>query len=556
MAVETTNTQNFSIVFDDTEYPGAQLVQVKAVVQDMATGCEKDLATMCQWFDVDPTKAFGPGNPTVVTVTKKLNGGSNTGYSKHKSQMQVEFLPGEASDEVLLVFVDEMSEILMSYVGGWHAGYSDGEGLSRVCGALLHPASAEVNVNAWTFFDPTQDPSAAVADDAFRKDWISTNFQGGALKAGGNVAGDQDAYSVGCSMLFQFFLRSQLDFSINELCQSMPKAGKKGHANLAGAYAVLTNETVAAYSQFIRFVALWFGSAATNKNTLTTNNPFPLAITNVTPAAAGEQKGIYLFVAMTNGQIIYDMAAPGGAGIGWQDVPGQEVATTSVASAILGDEVYLFNRRGSSDIAFNKAGFKKAFGNWSVVPGGMKTNLAVSAAGRPTELFLFATTTDGSIQVNQIAPNGAFVGWAPMIGAPHTNTAVAAAMQDQTLFVFANQAGGGAMFTQAPAGGAFAAWQALPGAPATNLPMAAAGRKGNLFVFLVGVDGQIHFNQIAPGGPWVGWQVIPGGVTTTLSVAAGMSNTTLFVYVRTADGRMICNQAAEGGAFVGWELVR
>jgi hypothetical protein len=460
---------------------------------------------------------------------------------------------GSANDFVMLLFADEMSEILMDVVGAWDRGDSGGEGLSRVSGALLHPASAPVNVNAWLFADPTKDPSAAVADDAFRKDWVSTNFKGGPLKAGGNVAGDQDSYSVGCSMLFLFYLLSQLDFTISQVVQSVPAANKIGQPTLAGGYQVLTGNTVGAFPQFQRFINAWFSP---NHAQLATNNPFPLHLTDVTPAVAGQKGGIYNFLPMVNAQIIYNMAVPGGAAVGWQDVPGQEVATGGLASAFLGDDVYLFSRRATGGIVFNKAGFGKAFSpNWQPVPGFLTTSLPPAAAGRPSELFLFATAADGSIQFNQIAANGAFVGWQPMPGNIHTPMPVAAGMQDQTLFVFANT-GGAVVFNQAAPGGAFVGWQAMAGAPQTNLPPATAGRESNLFVFLVGTDGQIWFNQAAPGGAFVGWQLMPGDRRTGIAVSAGMFNTTLFVYARMADGRVVYNQAAQGGAFVGWQLVR
>ena len=470
MSIEVFNSQNFSIQFDDSQFTAAEIPQVKARAQFMVTACEADLATLCQWFEVEASTLFGPQNPTVVTLTKNVRGASNTGYSKNRSQMTVNPEIGSSNDFVMLLFVDEMSEILMSVVGGWDAGGSGGEGLSRVIGALLHPASAPVNVNAWLFANPTKDPSAAVADDAFRKDWISANFKGGPLKAGGNVAGDQDSYSVGCSMLFLFYLLSQLDFTIEQVVQSVPAANKKGNPTLAGGYQILTGNTVAAFPQFQRFISVWFSP---NQAQLATNNPFPLHLTDVTPAAAGQKDGIYIFLPMVNAQIIYNMAAPGGAAVGWQDVPGQEVATGSLASAFLGNEVYLFSRRAGGEIVFNKAAFKKAFAaNWQLVPGGLTTALPPAAAGRSSELFLFAIAADGSIQFNQISPTGAFVGWQPIPGNVHTTMPVAAGMQDQTLFVFANAGAGGVMFNQAAPGDAFVGWQLMADAPQTNLPLA------------------------------------------------------------------------------------
>jgi hypothetical protein len=552
MSIQTVQSQNFVIQFDDTKFTAAEIPQVQARAHFLLTSCEADLATLCGWFGVNAAQKFGPNNPVVITLTNDVRGAANSGYSTNRSQMIVNPELGSTNDYVALLFVDEMSEILMSVIGGWQANDSTGEGLSRVSGQLLHPASAPVNVNGWLFVDPTQDKTAAVADDVLRKDWISQNFHGGPLKAGGNVAGDQDAYSVGCSMLFLFYLKDQMDFPIDQIVQSMPKA-QKNDGTLDQLYKQLTHATVAAYPQFRRFVDVELPQGHAQ---LTVNDPFPLPLTNVAPSAVGQQNELFVFLPMTDGRIIYTEAAPGGAFIGWQDVPGGGSTSTSLSSAIIGNEIYLFARREDGSIVFNKGPLTGPFGNWQVVSGGVQTPVAPAAAGRSSEVFLFATAADGEVMYNQISPTGAFVGWMEVPGALRAKGAVAAGMQNQTLFVFANSSNGGLWFNQAAPGGAFVGWQQMQGAPLTNLPPATAGRAGNLFVFLVGTDGNIYFNQAQPGGAFVGWQEMPGARQTSVAVAAGMQNQTLFVFARMADGRLVFNQAAPGGAFVGWQLLR
>jgi hypothetical protein len=552
MSIQSVQSQNFVIQFDDTKFTAAQIPPVQARAQFLLTSCEADLSTLCGWFGVNAAQKFGPNNPVVVTLTTDVRGAVNFGYSTKRSQMSVNPELGSANDFVALLFADEMSEILMSVIGGWQSNDSTGEGLSRVSGQLLHSASAPINVNGWLFVDPTQDKTAAVADDVFRKDWISQNFHGGPLKAGGNVAGDQDAYSVGCAMLFLFYLKDQLDFPIEQIAQTMPKA-KKIDGTLDQLYKQLTHATVAAYPQFRRFVdvALPQGHAQ-----LTVNDPFPLPLTNVAPSAVGQKDDLLVFLPMTDGRVIYTEAAPGKAFIGWQDVPGGGSTSTTLASAIIGNEIYLFARQQNGTIVFNKGPLKGPFGNWQVVPGEMLTPVAPAAAGRPSEVFLFATLPDGAVMYNQISPAGAFVGWLEVPGGFRANGAVAAGMQNQTLVVFANSSNGGVWYNQAAPGGAFVGWQEMPGAPVTKLPPSAAGRVGNLFVFLVGTDGKIYFNQAAPGGAFVGWQEMPGARTTSVGVAAAMQNQTLFVFARIADGRVVFNQADPGGTFVGWQLLR
>jgi hypothetical protein len=554
MTLETFPTTNVKFQFDDSAFTATQIPQVRARAQAMAAACEADFATLCEWFGVVASKSFGPTSQVVVTLDGSINGGVNSGYSTHNSQMTTNPEIGGSLDFAMFIFIAELSEVFMSLTGGLAPGFSGGEGLSRVAAELLHPASAIVKVNAWLLDDPTKDPSAAVADDAFQKDWISQNFEGGPLKKNGKfVPGDQDVYSVSCAMLYLFYLKSQLDFTLPQMAQTMPQVTKTGASTLARLYQQLTHATVPAYPQFKRFVDVHF---PVGSPFLTTNNPFPLSLTNVTPSSVGASIGIYVFVAMPDGRLVYNLAEPGDAFQGWQDLTGAENTTTGLASAVQANNLYVFSRRADGEIVFNRTTVGGAFGAWQLVPGGATTDVAPAAVGRPSELFLFTKSLDGQVMFNQIAPSGALVGWQAVPGGLRVTGPVAAGMQNQSLFVFANSVDGSVQFNQAAPGGAFVGWQTLPNAPKTALPLAAAGRAGNLFVFLVDTTGQIHFNQAAPGGPFVGWQVMPGDRQTAVAVGAGMQNNTLFVFARIADGRIVFNQAAEGGAFAGWQLLR
>jgi hypothetical protein len=553
MALETFPTTNVEFQFDDSAFTATQIPQVRARAQALSAACETDFATLCGWFGVTASKSFGPNNQVVVTLDGSINGGGTFGYSTHNSQITINPVIGGSLDLAMFFFIAELSEVFMSLTGGLDRGFSGGEGLSRVSAELLHPSSAVVKVNAWLLDDPTKDPTAAVADDSFQKDWISQNFEGGPLKAGKNVAGDQDVYSVSCAMLYLFFLKSQLDFTLPQIAQTMPQVTKTGASTLARLYQQLTHATVGAYPQFKRLVDVHF---PVGSPFLTTNNPFPLSFTNVTPSSVGASNGIYVLVPMTDGRLVYNLAKPGGAFEGWQDIPGGENTPNGLASAVQANNLYVFSRRADGEIVFNRAIVGGSFDAWQVVPGGITTDVAPAAVGRPSELFLFAKSSDGQVLFNQIAPSGAFVGWQAVPGGLRVTGPVAAGMQNQTLFVFANSADGSIQFNQAAPGGAFVGWQTLPNAPKTMLPLAAAGRAGNLFVFLIDTTGQIHFNQAAPGGPFVGWRLMPGDRQTTVAVGAAMQNNTLFVFARIADGRIVFNQAAEGGAFVGWQLLR
>src|SRR5262249_27090897 len=151
----------------------------------------------------------------------------------------------------LSLFAAEMIEILMTFKGNWDPLNSAGEGLSRVAADILHPISAPTtkdnNVNAWLASDPTKDPTSAKADSEFRKDWISVNFTGGQLKAGGFVPGDQDSYSFGCAMLFIFYLKDQLGYTMSEIVQY-------GTGTLDGTYRSLTKASTGGFTPFKRLL--------------------------------------------------------------------------------------------------------------------------------------------------------------------------------------------------------------------------------------------------------------------------------------------------------------
>ncbi|WP_433967979.1 hypothetical protein [Tunturiibacter gelidiferens] len=75
---------------------------------------------MCGWFGVNAAQKFGPQNRVVVTLTNDVNGAVNSGYSVHNSQMSVNPEIGQTNDLVMLLFADEMSEILMTIVADGH----------------------------------------------------------------------------------------------------------------------------------------------------------------------------------------------------------------------------------------------------------------------------------------------------------------------------------------------------------------------------------------------------------------------------------------------------
>jgi hypothetical protein len=548
MALWVSLSGNFQVQFESSDFSPDELPKLEQRLQELPQAFEADFAILRDWFGIPFGEGFGPENRVIVTLSKTIRGASNNGYSKNNPRMTVNANLGGTFDSVVSLFVAEMIEIFMGYPGkwNWRAGDSGGEGLSRVAADLLHPQSApksaDNNVNAWLASDPTTDPTAAVADSEFRKDWVSANFTGGPLKAGGNVAGDGDSYSFGCSMLFINYLRDQLGYS-------MAQIARHGTGTLDGTYRAISHASISGFPQFRRLLEVHFPGPGSKSSS---DNPFPLSMTNVAAASAGRQDRLFVFARLLDGRILFNQAGPGEAFAGWQVVPGGVRTVDALAAGMQKDTLFVFARQRNGRIFFNQAAPGGAFVGWQVMPGGVVTNVPPAAAGRRDNLFVFATAPDGRILFNQAAPGGAFVGWQEIPGGVRTDTAVAAGMQKDTLFVFARQRDGRILFNQAGPGGAFVGWQDMPGGVVTDVAPAAAGRHDNLFVFAKTPDGRILFNQAAPGGAFVGWQEVPGGVRTNDALAAGMQKDTLFVFARQPDGRLLFNQAAPGGAFAGW----
>lgn len=246
MATQTLFTSNFQIQYDDSEYTGVgELAAVQSRALAFKNVCESDYSQLCGWFGIAVGAGLGPSNRVIVTLTKNVRGAVNFGYSENNPRMNVNPELGASDDFDLGLFVAELIEILMDYTGRnrWDPSNSGGEGLSRVAAELLHPQYAPQGgafVNAWLASDPTTDPTAAVADSEFRKDWVSQNFTGGPLKAGGNVGGDDDSYSYGCSMLFIYYLKTQLGYSMAQIIQN-------GAGTLEATYQRLTNARLTAF---------------------------------------------------------------------------------------------------------------------------------------------------------------------------------------------------------------------------------------------------------------------------------------------------------------------
>jgi hypothetical protein len=261
-------TENFTIEYQDS-FPDA-LRRARALRQS----CESKFATLRQWFGV--TKGFGPSDRVTLQVETAYLG-SNNGYDENgKTKVIVNpfdtqhFLaPGEiavsqadADDAVLGLFVAEIAEVLMSYnnkhspntLQSWNPGGSDGEGLSRVCAALFHPAGyynvlRGGGVNPWL---------QSRTSSTKRNDWIAKT-----------EPSDKNVDSYGCSIIFIYYMHTQLGISMQSIITS---ASSPSHT-LEQTYHVLTG-LADGYTAITQLLDNHFPVGSTAA--LRTDNPFRL----------------------------------------------------------------------------------------------------------------------------------------------------------------------------------------------------------------------------------------------------------------------------------------
>lgn len=263
-------TTNFVIQYNDA----FAFAQQRA--QKLQQSAEAEFATLRSWFQ--NTTGFGSSNRVTLLVdTKSL--ATNNGYHSNGTTLIVmhhfnsQGADSLADDAVMGLFVAEIIEVLMSCrdvqtgTTTWIENHSDGEGLSRMAVGLLHPKSyyngtylGGPYVNGWL-------------QSAARNDWITSN-----------ESSDTDGDSFGCSLLFLYWLHSQLGHSMTEI---ITKAG----ATLEATYQALTGQS-GAYAAFTNFLAPFFPVGQTAA--LKTDNPFPIL--------TGQQRTVQLdFSEQSNG---------------------------------------------------------------------------------------------------------------------------------------------------------------------------------------------------------------------------------------------------------------
>ena len=250
-------TTHYAFTYEDslrqtaTNPTGPEPARTNAVI----AAAEADFTQMTGWFG---GTALDVSFPAAVNVK---NAGGGAAWATSGGSLTVTIKPtttGTATD-VRYLLVAEMTEQFMRAHGlGWYGDNtegSEGEGLSRFLArqfldtnGLGAPPAGFGNSNAWL--------------SSSRDDWVN------------NVKGKDDGPDevTGCTLLFIWYLFSQLGFTIEEIV-----AG--GADNLGQVYRNLTGDTGDPFPFFKRLMDTAFpGTSTISTGSSNIDNPFPLGI--------------------------------------------------------------------------------------------------------------------------------------------------------------------------------------------------------------------------------------------------------------------------------------
>ena len=349
--------------------------------------CENDFNLMSGWFgNVAPDVNV----PIPVNVTQ-FGGGASWSLRGRNLTITINPFLGDAT-LVRYLLVAEMTEQFMRAQGrGWYGTGtegSEGEGLSRFLAAqflavngLGNPPAGFTNSNLWMA--------------SSRADYV--NFI--------NPTDDGPDIITGCSLLFIWYLFSQLSFGVNAIVAA-------GASTLGGVYRNLTGDPADPFPPFKRLLDYYFPGTRTTSGP-NPDNPFPLA----TPL-------LEIFVAGSEGhQWHLYQTSPNGDWSDWEDLSVYRplgvgvVGKPAVGSAADGRlEIFV---RGNDDHLWHLYQTSRN-GDWSDWEDlSVYRPLGVGIAGEPGvgsaadgRLEIFVQGSDGhQWHLYQTFPNGDWSDW-------------------------------------------------------------------------------------------------------------------------------------------------
>jgi hypothetical protein len=250
------NTAHYRFRYDDSLSPpinpgGPEPARTNAVI----AGCENDFNLMSGWFG---NIALDVNTPIIVNVTQN-SGGASWGLSGGNLTITINPDNG-AANFVRYLLVSEMVEQFMRAQGlGWYGSGtegSEGEGLSRFLAAQFLAVNGFGN------------PPVTPGDFTNSNIWLSSSRADFVNNI--NPTDDGPDAVTGCSLLFIYYLYSQLGFNINTIVAA-------GAPTLGGLYRNLTGDTSDPFPFFKQLLDTAFPGTATI-TTGNLDNPFPLGI--------------------------------------------------------------------------------------------------------------------------------------------------------------------------------------------------------------------------------------------------------------------------------------
>jgi hypothetical protein len=236
--VDLPPTAHFTFEYDSTLNQAAATAFGGAI----AITAEADYNLVSSWFD--------GLTPSGVPFNVKVNLPSATRSGSNDGNKQITIDIGASADFDLgrEVLVAEFIEIFMGAQNrGWAAGKSNGEALSQLAGFTIVPSQAT------SFNGP---PTWLDNNNSARPDFVSQTDPT-----------DKNAVSYGCGVLFLYYLRSQLGFTMRAIVQGAADT-------LEGLYHNLTQDSHA-FAPFSALLAARFPPGVPT-TLVGSTNPFPL----------------------------------------------------------------------------------------------------------------------------------------------------------------------------------------------------------------------------------------------------------------------------------------
>lgn len=230
---------------------------------------------------------------------------------------------------------------------------------------------------------------------------------------------------------------------------------------------------------------------------------------------------------------------------GWQPDPFRIVTPHALACTSHNNRMYAFAVKPEGSIVhkiFTDGGNLQTTDPWQEVPGEILTNTGVASATVNGRLVLCALSKDRKIMLNELAPGGRYwSGWYPIPGGGSTDvTPTVVSFQDE-LYVFIKGLTSKRILVKARTlNGDWTPWAEVPGAGRTDVPITAAATDGQLYVFIKGASDMAPYVNIASEtGTWSGWQQLPNAGTTNVAIAATAVGNRVYLFAKGVDNPQV-----------------